>query len=152
MVKLRIAVATVALCTGVTGCALHNAPSNIAHYSIWHCDECDDFPTPGYGPNFSMVPGSYTQPPAPGMTNAKPPASDATNFGTSSPPGQTPAAPPPPQTPAAAPPATITPPIPPAAASPGLGGNLGQPASGGVSPNPVAAGTTGDLPPLSAGT
>ena len=42
MVRLRNAVMAVALGTGVMGCGF--SQSNIAHYSIWHCDECDDFP------------------------------------------------------------------------------------------------------------
>src|SRR5271156_1379581 len=58
MVRLRNAVMAVALGTGVMGCAL--SQSNVAHYSIWHCDECDDFPTPAYGPGNSMMPGTYT--------------------------------------------------------------------------------------------
>ncbi len=58
MVRLRNAVMAIALGTGVMGCAL--SQSHVAHYSIWHCDECDDFPTPAYGPGYSMMPGTYT--------------------------------------------------------------------------------------------
>ncbi len=58
MVRLRSAVMAVAIGTGVMGCAVSG--SHVAHYSIWHCDECDDFPTPAYGPGDSMMPGTYT--------------------------------------------------------------------------------------------
>ncbi len=42
MMKLRNAVMAVALGTGVMGCSF-------AHWSIYHCDECDDFPMPAQG-------------------------------------------------------------------------------------------------------
>ena len=72
MVRLRNAAMAVALGTSVVGCALTgSSPSHVAHYSIWHCDECDDFPTPAYGPGYSMVPGSYTQPPAANHAGSK---------------------------------------------------------------------------------
>ncbi len=58
MVRLRNVVMAVALGTGAMGCAL--SQSHVARYSIWHCDECDDFPTPTYGPGNSMMPGTYT--------------------------------------------------------------------------------------------
>ena len=62
MVRLRNAVMVVMLATGLAGCASGHWPS-IAHFSIWHCDSCDDFPTPAYGPGYSMMPGTYTGPP-----------------------------------------------------------------------------------------
>ena len=62
MVRLRNAVMAVALGTGAMGC--RPSQSHVAHYSIWHCDECDDFPTPAYGPGYSMMPGTYTGAPA----------------------------------------------------------------------------------------
>ena len=71
MVRLRHAVMAVALGTGAMGCALTQSPSHVAHYSIWHCDECDDFPTPAYGPGYSMMPGSYTRPPAQELARVK---------------------------------------------------------------------------------
>ena len=41
MVRLRNAVVTAAFIgTGMTGCSFTH--HGIAHYSIWHCDECDD--------------------------------------------------------------------------------------------------------------
>src|SRR5277367_1996144 len=63
MVRLRHAVMAVVLGTGATGCTLSGYQPHVAHYSIWHCDECDDFPTPAYGPGYSMMPGTYTGPP-----------------------------------------------------------------------------------------
>jgi len=50
MLRLRHAVAAVALVTGGVGCATF-------------CDECDDFPLPGH---YAAVPGSYTGPPLQG--------------------------------------------------------------------------------------
>jgi hypothetical protein len=139
MVKLRNAAMAVALGTSVMGCALTgSSPSNIGHYSIWHCDECDDFPTPAYGPGFSMMPGSYTAPPAANMPVANPMASGAPDLG----------APPPQQTPALTPGApTVTPPAPPAAGNPGPGANTGQPATASPSsPNTVVTGAAANQP------
>jgi hypothetical protein len=60
MVRLRNALmAVVALGFGVTGCS---HPPTYAHFSLFHCSECDDFPTPAYGPGYSQVPGSYSGP------------------------------------------------------------------------------------------
>jgi hypothetical protein len=53
MARLRNAMMAVVLGTGVMGCSF-------AHWSPFHCDECDNFPAPSYGPDFSMMPGSYT--------------------------------------------------------------------------------------------
>ncbi len=117
MVRVRHAVMAVALGTGAMGCALTQSPSNVAHYSIWHCDECDDFPTPAYGPGYSMMPGTYTRPPS----QNSPGPTAATN-GT----GDAGAVPPPQQTPAS------TPPPPPAATPPGLGANAGAGAASGL--------------------
>ena len=143
MVKLRNAAMAVALCTGGMGCALTQYPSHIAHYSIWHCDECDDFPTPAYGPGYSMMPGTYTKPPAANMAELKPATTGGTDSG-NVPLGQ--------QPPAAPPPSTTTPPTPPAALSPGPGANMGQPAAGGIGfPNTVITGAVSELPPLPAG-
>ena len=66
MVRLRNAVMVFVLATGLTGCSSGHWPS-IAHWSIWHCDSCDDFPTPAYGPGYSMMPGTYTGPPTLGI-------------------------------------------------------------------------------------
>ena len=63
MVKLRNAVMAVALGTGVMGCSF-------AHWSIYHCDDCDDFPMPAQGSGNSMMPGTYTGPPPKDMTGA----------------------------------------------------------------------------------
>jgi hypothetical protein len=143
MVKLRNTVMAVALGMSVTGCALTQSPTNIAHYSIWHCDECDDFPTPAYGPGFSMMPGSYTAPPAANMPAANPTTSGAPDLG----------APPPQQRPALAPAApAVTPPSPPAVGNPGLGANRGQPATGSVgSPDTVVTGAASNQPAVPAG-
>jgi hypothetical protein len=65
MVRLRNAVMMVAMAAGAFGCA-HGSGSpgrDYAHWSIFHCSQCDDFPAPAYGPNFSMMPGSYSGPP-----------------------------------------------------------------------------------------
>jgi hypothetical protein len=63
MVRLRNALLAVTLAAGLVGCANIHV-GDYAHWSLFHCSECDDFPTPAYGPNYSMMPGSYTGPPA----------------------------------------------------------------------------------------
>jgi hypothetical protein len=66
MVRLRHALLVFALAAGAFGCA-HGGGSHghdYAHWSIFHCSQCDDFPMPAYGPNGSMVPGSYSGPPS----------------------------------------------------------------------------------------
>ena len=63
MVRLRNVLLAVALAAGLVGCANIHV-GDYAHWSLFHCSECDDFPTPAYGPNGSMMPGSYTGPPA----------------------------------------------------------------------------------------
>jgi hypothetical protein len=120
MVRLRNAVMAVALGTGAMGCAF--SQPNLAHFSIWHCDECDDFPMPAQGSGDSMMPGTYTGPPA----RDRPESTQPTNSGGvgSVPPPQQPADP--------TPPATTTPPTPPAALP-------GQEAA----PRPDAAGPAG---------
>lgn len=55
MGRLRNGVVVLILGTSLTGCSF-------AHYSLFHCDACDDFPTPAYGPDFTMMPGTYTGP------------------------------------------------------------------------------------------
>jgi hypothetical protein len=72
MVRLRNALLVVALAAVAFGCA-HGGGSHghdYAHWSIFHCSECDDFPMPAYGPNGSMVPGSYSGPPVVSSTAA----------------------------------------------------------------------------------
>jgi hypothetical protein len=59
MVRLRNVLMAVALGTAVAGCS---HPPTYAHWSLFHCSECDDFPTPSYGPNYSMAPGGYSGP------------------------------------------------------------------------------------------
>jgi hypothetical protein len=76
MVRLRNALIVFALATGLAGCSSPHQWS-IANLSIWHCDTCDDFPAPAYGSNFSMMPGTYTGPPAPGTNSAGQPAAGA---------------------------------------------------------------------------
>jgi hypothetical protein len=110
MARLRNAVMAVALgtCVCVTGCSF-------AHWSPFHCDECDDFPAPAYGPDFSMMPGSYTgTPPSDSGAAARPGSSTAPGGAGASQPVEE--APPP--VPAQAP--ATTPPTPPTAA-PGMG-------------------------------
>ncbi len=107
MVRLRNAVMVFALAGGLAGCsAPHNW--NIAHISIWHCDSCDDFPSPSNGPNYSMIPGTYTGGPVPGTSDTAAPAGSTPATGGT--PAMAPAAPA--ITPAPAAPAT-TPPTPP---------------------------------------
>ena len=80
MVRRRNVVMVFALATGLAGCSFEHVPS-IAHFSPFHCDTCDDFPTPAYGPNYSMMPGTYTGPAIPGTATqpgVAPPASGAT--------------------------------------------------------------------------
>ena len=65
MVRLRNVVMVFVLATGLAGSRL---PTGSPVPS--HCDSCDDFPMPAYGPNFSMMPGSYTGPPTPGLSGS----------------------------------------------------------------------------------
>ncbi len=109
MMRRCRAVMAITLGMGVTGCSYAPSLSHVGHYSIWHCDECDDFPTPAYGPAYSMMPGSYTTNAAQNASEPKPPATVPNDFG---------AAPPPQQTPSPMPPATTTPPAAPAAPQP----------------------------------
>ena len=63
MVRLRNALMAVALAAGVVGCAHMSGPwTTFEHWSLFHCSQCDDFPTPAYGPNNSLMPGSYGGP------------------------------------------------------------------------------------------
>ena len=142
MARLRDAVMVVALGTGVMGCAFSQSQSHVAHYSIWHCDECDNFPTPAYGPNFSMMPGSYTSPPAQDSLDSKRPA---TAFGAGT--ANSGSVPQPQQMPTSTPaPATITPPTPPAAL-PGQGVDTRQPTAGSLDvPSTAATQTQSTLP------
>jgi hypothetical protein len=70
MMKLRNTVMAVALGMGVMGCSF-------AHWSIYHCSECDDFPMPAQASNNPMMPGTYTGPPPKDMTGSSPPATTA---------------------------------------------------------------------------
>ena len=65
MVRLRNASWTVALAVLACGCAHGDGSHRLdyAHFSIFHCSECDDFPTPAYGPQGTMMPGTYSGPP-----------------------------------------------------------------------------------------
>ena len=76
MVRLRNALMVFTLATGLAGCSSPHQWS-IANISIWHCDTCDDFPSPAYGPNYSMMPGTYTGASAPGTSSAGQPAAGA---------------------------------------------------------------------------
>jgi hypothetical protein len=122
MVSLRNVVMAVALGTGVMGCGF--SQSNIAHYSIWHCDECDDFPMPAYGPGYSMMPGTYSGAAPRDSVEANPAATTRPDSGSVAPP-QRPSSP-------ITPPATPTLPLPP----------LGGPGQG-ADTRPAAAGAMG---------
>ena len=67
MVRLRNRLLIAAMAAGAFGCAhgdgSHRNGDGYLHFSIFHCGECDDFPTPAYGPHYSMAPGSYSGPP-----------------------------------------------------------------------------------------
>jgi hypothetical protein len=139
MVRLRNAVMAVALGTGAMGCVSSPSQSRIARYSIWHCDECDNFPMPGYGPGYSMMPGTYTRAPAQESLESKPPANGAAGSDSVPLPQQIPTA--------APPPAPATPPTPPAADPPGQGADTHGPASGGTGlPNALATRAEANLP------
>ncbi len=103
---LRNLVTALVLGASATGCSHTHS---IAHWSVFHCDECDDFPTPGYGPGYSMMPGTYAGQP--------PQESHEANQRALAPPGQP-----------VAPSATNTPPTPPAAGP--AQGTTGSPATG----------------------
>jgi hypothetical protein len=126
MMRLRIGVMAVALGTSMMGCS---SSHTFARFSLYHCDECDDFPTPAYGPGYSMMPGTYTPVGGVGPGDVKPPLGAGTAVEVA-PPGQptTTVTPPASTTPPAtvAPPAITTPPVPPAA-GPDPGAALGNP-------------------------
>src|SRR5262245_24775046 len=136
MVRLRNALMIVALAAGAFGCAHFGGHGHTyEHWSPWHCSECDDFPTPAYGPNGSMLPGTYSGPPSesesstrmgtPSSSNAPvtsseaavPPPDERPTRPTTTPPGV--GNTPPPGTGTTPPPgAGTTPPTPPAAGTP----------------------------------
>ncbi len=111
MARLRNAVMAVVLGTGVLGCSF-------AHWSPFHCDDCDDFPAPAYGPDFSMMPGSYSGLPPTESTRSALPAGSTAPSGAGAPRPSAGGAPSQPveeaQAPAPAPPA-------PSSATPGTG-------------------------------
>ena len=115
MVRLRNVLMGFVLATGLTGCsslqAWHDGGDWMSHWSIFHCDSCDDFPAPAYGPGYSMMPGTYTGTTTPGSGASEEPAPPNSPAGGM--PGMTP--------PAAAttPPAAITTPPSPPSATPG---------------------------------
>jgi hypothetical protein len=78
MVRLRNLLTALTLATGMMGCSHTH---DYAHWSIFHCSACDDFPMPAYGPGYSMMPGTYAGPPAqnqPSSTGTMvPPSSNA---------------------------------------------------------------------------
>lgn len=115
MVRFRNALLTVALAAGAFGCA-HGDGSHrhdYAHWSIFHCSECDDFPTPGFGQQGSIVPGSYSGGPVESNTaTSRMSTPTSSNAPVVSPEA---AVPPTDERPAEAAP---TPPVPPAAANP----------------------------------
>jgi len=133
MVRLRYAVMAVVLGISVMGCTF-------SRYSVFHCDECDDFPMPAYGPGYSMMPGTYTGPAVRGSLESDRPASSTPSSG-SNPAAAQPDAPSRP----------VTSPTPPAApvVTPGQGAAARQPAAGGTdSPSTVVTGAELVLPSL----
>ena len=102
MVRLRNVVMAVVLGTGLTGCSF-------AHWSPFHCDKCDDFPAPAYGPGYSMMPGTYTGVAAPGAAESNRPGDSTSPSAPNQPSGGMPGMTPPantntpPATPVAAP-------------------------------------------------
>jgi len=104
MVRLRNVVMAVLLGTGLTGCSF-------AHWSPFHCDSCDDFPAPTYGPGYSMMPGTYTRPSTPGSADSGAPDISPPPSGAAQPSGGMPGM--------TAPANTTSPPATPAATAPG---------------------------------
>ena len=79
MVRLRNALVMVAMAAGGFGCSHFHGGNghDYAHWSIFHCSECDDFPVPAYGPGGTMMPGSYagTEPTSTASTRTATPTS-----------------------------------------------------------------------------
>lgn len=77
MVRLRNALVMAAMAVGGFGCSHFQGGHDYAHWSIFHCSECDDFPAPAYGPGGSMMPGSYsgTEPTSSASTRTATPTS-----------------------------------------------------------------------------
>ena len=114
MARLRNAMMAVLLGTCVMGCSF-------AHWSPFHCDDCDDFPAPAHGPDFSMMPGSYTgQPPSENGGRASLPAANVPAGSGATPPSASGASQPVEEAPLPAPAPAPTPPSPPAV-TPGMG-------------------------------
>jgi hypothetical protein len=116
MVRLRKALMALMFFALVVGCSHTH---DYAHWSIFHCSECDDFPMPSYGPNATGA-GTYSGPPPQGPSSASrmvtPPSSNApvqSEEAIVAPPDERPTAP------AAAEPPTTTTPTPPAPPSAG---------------------------------
>jgi hypothetical protein len=103
MARLRNTLFAAILGTGVMGC-------HFSHWSPFHCDHCDDFPAPAYGPGFSMMPGSYTgaspadsmEQPRSGASAAPPGMSQPSSSGPSQPVEEAPVPAPTPPTPPSA--------------------------------------------------
>ena len=126
MVRLRNVLMGFVLATGLTGCSgLHGGGDWMSRWSIFHCDSCDDFPAPAYGPGYSMMPGTYTGTTTPGSGASEEPAPPNSPAGGM--PGMTPPAAitTPPAT-IATPPATITTPPSPPTATPGPAADPGK--------------------------
>ncbi len=87
MSKLRNTLMAVALGTGAMGCSF-------THWSVYHCDDCDDFPMPAQGMATSMMPGTYTGPPPQDSRSANSPMSTPA-AGAVPPANEQPASPPP---------------------------------------------------------
>ena len=88
MSKLRNTLMAVVLGTGVMGCSFR-------HWSIYHCDDCDDFPMPAQGMATSMMPGTYTGPPPQDSRSANSPVISTPATGAVPPASEQPASPPP---------------------------------------------------------
>ncbi len=114
MFRLRNALLIVVLAAGAFGCAQWGGSNghDYAHWSIFHCSQCDDFPMPAYGPDGSMAPGTYSGPPPESSASSR----MSTPTSSNAPPANTEATvPPPDERPGNAAP---TPPVPPPASNP----------------------------------
>ncbi len=82
MVRLRNALLIVGLAAVGFGCSHFHGGSghDYAHWSIFHCTECDDFPAPAYGPGGSMMPGSYSGPESSSAASTRPATPTSSNI------------------------------------------------------------------------
>ncbi len=67
MVRLRNAVMVLVLATGPGGVLVLPTSGRLPTGRSGTATRAMTFPTPAYGPNYSMMPGTYTGPPTPGI-------------------------------------------------------------------------------------